>query len=125
MSPSLSLRLSSLLSPDACQIGFNLAWLGVSFALFSSPNTNAVKSAVDRRAYGVAAGTLATMGTLGQIFSLGIAMLLFSVFIGDAAIGPTNALRFLTAARVACGIFSALCLVGVFASCARGNVPNR
>ncbi|MCX6096298.1 MAG: MFS transporter [Candidatus Bipolaricaulota bacterium] len=123
----VGLALFAFLSAESplVLVVLNLAWLGVSFALFSSPNTNAVMSAVDRRAYGVAAGTLATMRTLGQMFSLGIAMLLFSVFIGDAAIGPANALRFLTAARVACGIFSALCLVGVFASCARGNVPNR
>ena len=123
----VGLALFAFLSAESplVLVVLNLAWLGVSFALFSSPNTNAVMSAVDRRAYGVAAGTLATMRTLGQMFSLGIAMLLFSVFVGDAAIGPTNALRFLTAARVACGIFSALCLVGVFASCARGNVPNR
>jgi len=123
----VGLALFAFLSAESplVLVVLNLAWLGVSFALFSSPNTNAVMSAVDRRAYGVAAGTLATMRTLGQMFSLGIAMLLFSVFVGDAAIGPTNALRFLMAARVACGIFSALCLVGVFASCARGNVPNR
>ena len=123
----VGLALFAFLSAESplVLVVLNLAWLGVSFALFSSPNTNAVMSAVDRRAYGVAAGTLATMRTLGQMFSLGIAMLLFSVFIGDAAIGPANALRFLMAARAACGIFSALCLVGVFASRARGNVPNR
>ena len=94
---------------------------GLAFALFSSPNTNAVMSAVDRRFYGVAAGTLATMRSTGQMFSLGVALLMFSRFIGHAKITPDNAERFLASARWSFAIFAALCLLGVFASLARGR----
>jgi len=39
----------------------SLAVLGLGFAFFSSPNTNAVMCSVDRKFYGVASGTLGTM----------------------------------------------------------------
>ncbi len=103
----------------------NLAWLGLSFALFSSPNTNAIMSAVDRRFYGVAAGTVATMRTIGQMTSMGLAMLLLSVFIGNVTITPANAGRFLLTTRVAFGLFAALCVPGVLASLARGNLARQ
>jgi len=101
-----------------------LAWLGVSFALFSSPNTNAIMSAVDRRFYGVASGTLATMRTVGQMTSMGVAMLLMSLYIGNVAISPANAGRFLLMTRVAFGFFAGLCVLGVFASLARGDLSR-
>jgi len=94
---------------------------GLAFALFSSPNTNAVMSAVERRSYGVAAGTLATMRSTGQMFSVGIATLMFSLFIGHAKISAGNAARFLVSARYCFAIFAGLCLLGVFASLARGR----
>jgi len=102
----------------------NLAWLGLAFALFSSPNTNAIMSAVDHRFYGVASGTLATMRTVGQMTSMGVAMLLMSLYIGNAAITPANAGRFLLTARVGFGLFAGLCVSGVLASLARGDLAR-
>jgi EmrB/QacA subfamily drug resistance transporter len=96
---------------------------GFAFALFSSPNTNAVMSAVDRRYYGVASGTLATMRATGQMFSVGIATLMLSLFIGNSRITPENATRFLASAKYSFMIFAALCFIGVFASLARGSKP--
>ncbi len=101
-----------------------LAWLGLAFALFSSPNTNAVMSSVDARFYGAVSGTLSTMRALGQIASMGIAMLLLSVFVGDAAITPDTASRFLSAARVGFSLFAGLCGLGIVASLARGNLKR-
>ena len=53
--------------------------LGFGFALFSSPNTNAVMSSIDRRFYGVGSATLGTMRLTGQMLSMGIAMVIFSL----------------------------------------------
>lgn len=100
----------------------SLVLLGLGFALFASPNTNAVMSAVDRDRYGVAAGTLATMRLTGQMLSLGVAMLLFALFLGRAPITEGNAGLFLDSVRVAFGLFAALCLLGVFASLSRGKI---
>ena len=93
--------------------------LGVGFALFSSPNSNAVMSSVERRYYGVASGTLGTMRTTGQMFSMGIAMLLFALFMGQAEITPQLHAQFLKSAGTGFLVFAILCLGGVFASLAR------
>ena len=121
---TLGLALLTQLGPETplALLVVTLAWLGLSFALFSSPNTNAVMSAVDTRFYGAASGTLATMRALGQIASMGIAMLLLSLYVGDAAITAENAPLFLSSARVGFALFAGLCALGVLASFARGNL---
>jgi len=100
----------------------NLMLLGFGFALFSSPNTNAVMSSVEPRFYGVASATVATMRMVGQMFSMGIAMLMFALYIGDVQITPDRCPPFLTAVRATFIIFSALSVIGVFGSLARGNL---
>lgn len=105
-------------------IVFNLIILGFGFALFSSPNTNAIMSSVDKKYYGVASGTLATMRMIGQMFSMGIAMLLFSIIMGRVKISPEYYGVFLKSIKVAFSIFAILCFFGIFASLARGKVRN-
>jgi EmrB/QacA subfamily drug resistance transporter len=98
-----------------------LGFLGFGFALFSSPNTNAVMGSVERTVYGVAAGTLATMRMTGQTVSLGITMLVFAMFIGRVQMLPSYYPQLLHSVHVAFGIFSVLCVAGVFSSLARGR----
>jgi EmrB/QacA subfamily drug resistance transporter len=102
----------------------SLILLGCGFGLFSSPNTNAVMSSVERRSYGVASAIVGTMRLTGQTLSLGIATLIFAVYIGKAQITPENYPLFLVSARTAFIIFAALCVGGVFASLARGRARN-
>ncbi len=45
----------------------NLILIGFGLAFFSSPNTNAVMSSVDKRFYGVVSGTLGTKSYLNTI----------------------------------------------------------
>lgn len=99
-----------------------LILLGLGFALFSSPNTNAVMSAVEKRYYGVASGTLGTMRLTGQMFSMGITMLVFALYIGKVQITPAYYAPFLAAVKSAFLIFAVLCAGGIFASLARGKV---
>jgi len=96
--------------------------LGFGFALFSSPNTNAVMSSIDKRFYGVGSATLGTMRLTGQMLSMGIAMVLFAIHIKSARITPENYPLFLASMKTAFTIFSALCFGGIFASLARGKV---
>jgi len=98
-----------------------LAVLGFGFALFSSPNTNAIMSAVDRQSYGVASATLASMRLVGQMLSMGIALLVFTLFLGRAQVTPETHPQFLAATRTAFAVFAVLCFAGVFASLARGK----
>jgi len=100
----------------------NLVFIGLGFALFSSPNTNAIMSSVDKKHYGVASGSVGTMRMVGQMFSMGIALLLFSIFLGKNEILPENYPSFLSAMHVAFIIFTILCFSGIFASLARGKL---
>ena len=101
-----------------------LAWLGLGFALFSSPNTNAIMTAIPRRYYGIASGAVATMRLLGQMLSMAVATVAFALVIGRTAISPANADRFLTSARACFVIFTVLCAVGVGFSLFRGRLRD-
>lgn len=103
-------------------IVFSLLVLGLGFALFSSPNTNAIMTSVKRRFYGVAAGTVGTMRMVGQMFSMGVALLVLAIYVGQTRIGSGNAGSFLDALRVAFIFYSCFCFLGIFASMARGRL---
>jgi hypothetical protein len=100
--------------------------LGLGFALFSSPNTNAVMSSVEKKSYGIASSILGTMRLTGQMFSMGIAMLVFSLIMGKVKIEPSVYPDFLRSMHVIFTVFALLCIAGVFASLSRGLVrkPN-
>lgn len=99
-----------------------LILLGFGFALFSSPNANAIMSSVDRRFYGVASGTLGTTRLTGQMLSMGIVMLILALHVGGGRMTPEALPRFLKSARASFTIFAALCCGGILASLARGKV---
>jgi MFS family permease len=120
-----ALGLLSLVGPEPAlpRILAGLLLLGVGFALFSSPNTNAILSAVGRESYGVAAGILGTMRVTGQMLSMGFALLLVSVHLGGARISPAMHGALLEVVRTGFAVLAGLCLLGTFASAARGRVP--
>ncbi|MBN1155378.1 MFS transporter [candidate division KSB1 bacterium] len=95
--------------------------MGTGFGIFSSPNTSAVMGSVSKKYYGVASGTIGTMRTIGQMFSMGIATLVFSVLIGRVEITPEHYSNFLKSLRINFIIFAILCFIGIFASLARGK----
>jgi EmrB/QacA subfamily drug resistance transporter len=98
--------------------------LGFGFALFSSPNMNAIMSSVEKRYYGVASGSVATMRLLGQMLSLGIVTLMFALLIGQAQITPELHPVFLISVRYALFTFFGLCLGGIYFSFSRGQLRN-
>ena len=109
-------------------VGFivgSLMLLGFGFALFSSPNTNAVMSSVEKRSYGVASGILGTMRQTGMMFSMALVMILFSMIMGRVQIAPENYSSFLKCIKITFGISAFFCSGGVFASLARGSLPSR
>ena len=102
----------------------SLVLLGFGFALFSSPNTNAIMSSVEKRYYGIASSSVATMRLTGQMLSMGISTLVFALFIGTAMITPELFPQLLYSVRTAFIFFSIICFVGVFASLARGKMRD-
>jgi len=121
---TIGLILLTTISTDS-STGFiigGLVLLGFGFALFSSPNTNAIMSSVEKRYYGIASGSVGTMRLLGQMFSMGIVTLIFTINIGKVQITPEYFPAFMTSSRAAFIIFSLLCAAGIIASLARGRM---
>ena len=116
----------SFLSADtslAFLIG-TLVLLGLGFAFFSSPNTNAIMSSVTKPYYGVASGTLGTMRLVGQMLSIGIALVIITLFIGPVMITPDVAPHILMSIRVSFTFFAVLCCIGIFFSLVRGSLRD-
>ena len=100
----------------------NLALLGTGFALFSSPNSNAVMGSVEKRFYGVASSTLGTMRLTGQAVSMAIVTLVIAFYVGNVILSPAYSAHLIKSTRTAFIVFTVLCFIGIFASLARGNV---
>lgn len=96
--------------------------LGFGFGLFSSPNTNAIMSSVNRRLYGVASAMVSTMRVLGQTLSMGISAVVFTSIIGRTQIQPENYPLLITSIKLIFTIFTILCIVGIFTSLNRGKL---
>ncbi len=92
-----------------------LAIYGTGIGLFVSPNTNIIMGSVEKRALGVASGTLGTMRTSGMMLSMGITMILFSLYIGQEEITPVYYPQFLASVRVGYIIFTTLGFGGLIA----------
>jgi len=100
-------------------ITVGLVILGIGFGLFSSPNTNAIMGSVERRFYGVASAMVSTMRLLGQTFSMGLALIVFAIFIGNVQISPEEYPAILTSIHTVFLICTILCVVGIFAALIR------
>ncbi|MCJ7737839.1 MAG: MFS transporter [Anaerolineae bacterium] len=96
--------------------------LGLGYAMFSSPNMNAIMGSVESAHYGIASAMVGTMRLIGQMLSMGVAALILAVVVGPVQITPERYADFVTAMRVAFAVFAAFCVGGVFASLARGSI---
>jgi EmrB/QacA subfamily drug resistance transporter len=110
-------------------IALRLMVLGIGYAFFSSPNTNATMSAVDRRQYGIAAAILSTMRFTGQAISLAVCTSVLSANLGGIVMsghsGPqVPADAFMKGMRSALTILAGICAAGVFTSLVRGRIRS-
>jgi EmrB/QacA subfamily drug resistance transporter len=122
----VGLSLFALLTPGTSLevILISLVFMGLGFAFFSSPNTNAIMSSVDKCDFGVASGMVSTMRLIGQLMSLGIAMLIFTVIMGHVEIAPGQIDMLMISIKLAFGVFAGLCVLGTIFSLARGNLER-
>jgi MFS family permease len=93
-----------------------LAFIGLGFGIFSSPNTNVIMSSVERKEYGLASATTGTMRLVGQAFSMGVAMMAMSLMIGKAPLSPEVGFPLIKSIRIVFVISSLLCLFGIYSS---------
>ncbi|MBK5194904.1 MAG: MFS transporter [Proteiniphilum sp.] len=102
-----------------------LVWVGIGFALFSSPNMNTIMSSVDRSSYGQASGLAASMRVFGQIISMSVVTLLFSVHFSDLSMDAVPVPQFLRAMRQGFFIFFLIGIPGIYFSFNRGDVREK
>jgi EmrB/QacA subfamily drug resistance transporter len=123
---ALSLFMLMFITRDTglLYIVVSLIILGLGLAFFSSPNTTAIMGSVDRKFYGVASGMVGTMRLTGQMFSMGVAVIILAVLIGQSAIIPEVFPEFLSGMKLAFLIFGILCVSGIFFSLVRGKVAG-
>lgn len=95
-----------------------LAVLGFGFALFSSPNTNAVMSSVEANSYGFASAFLAFNRLFGQFISLALSATLISLF-NRQNVSPVPQHSLLIACKIIFIIFAILSCCGVYLSSQR------
>lgn len=102
-------------------IALMLTVMGIGFGLFSSPNSNAIMSSVEKKYLGIASGIVGTMRMIGQMMSMGIAMMLIALYIGKQKIDTLTFPGLFSAMRTGFIIFSVLSVFGIFASLARNS----
>jgi MFS family permease len=98
-----------------------LLFLGLGSGLFSPPNTKVIMGSVKSRHISQASATVGTMRLTGQAFSMGIAMMSVSIFVGDSPITAEKFDSFMHSLRFTFAICAALCIAGVYASSANAK----
>ncbi len=123
---AVGLFLLSFLSAESSvlHVVLVLFLMGSGYSFFASPNTNAIMRSVEKKHYGLASGTLATMRSLGMVFSMCVTSIVFSLFIGERKIGTETILEFNRSVRVSFLVFTAFCAVGIYFSAVRGNLDR-
>ena len=102
-----------------------LIWVGLGFALFSSPNMNTIMSSVERKQYGQASGLASSMRVFGQIISMSIITLLISINFGSQSVEAVPDALFLKALKWGFMIFAIIGVPGIFFSFFRGDVKKK
>lgn len=96
-----------------------LLTVGVGFALFSSPNVNAVMACVEPSDYGVASSILATMRSIGHSFSMAVVTLIVADRIGNIPLTSADTSLITEAMRISFVVFTLLCFLGIYFSLRR------
>lgn len=105
-------------------IVFLLFWVGLGFALFSSPNMNTIMSSVEKSQLGLASGTAATMRVVGQIISMTIATIFFAVLFQKQSVEIVSNQIFLKALKLGFISSAIIALSGIYFSFSRGKLTR-
>lgn len=118
---AVGLVLFALLGVES-SLGFVVAALiisGFGYAIFSSPNTNAILSLVKKEEYAIANSILSTMRTFGQSLSMAVVTIIVGMTLGNVALEhstPENLVKTMHIMFVICIV---MCVAGVFLSLQR------
>ena len=117
------LAMSFLITPSTSMVAVlvMLGLLGVGFAAFSSPNTNAIMGSVERKYYSMASATTGTVRLTGQAFSMGITTMVIAIVLKKQMISPAVSVQLMQVIHITFLIFTFICAIGVYASMSRGT----
>ena len=120
---ALGLAAFSGLTPESSLLAIsgNLLFIGIGFAFFSSPNSNAIMGAVEAKNYGVAAAILSVMRLSGQAVSMALVTVLLAVYTVDA-LSPDYLSSLMRAFHEIFLVLAVSCSCGVVISLARGKL---
>lgn len=101
-----------------------LVLLGTGYALFVSPNTNAIMSSVKSHQYGLASGITSVMRVLGQLSSMTAVTVIIAILLGKVHITPEVTDHLLKTIRCCLVFFVVCCGTGIYFSFSRGNIEK-
>ena len=120
---SITMLIGDGTTPLFVLIGLGITGIGI--AGYSAPNTHAAMASVEKRQLGVTAGILQTARLCGQMISLGIPIMLFSLLIGSQAnLTETDPALLLKALYIAFTGFALLNLIAAGISWMRPATPH-
>lgn len=124
---SLGLALFCFLSESTSYvyIAGALFILGLGFGIFSAPNQNIIMSSVDAKSYGQAAAATGTMRLIGQSFSMGVAMMAISIYIGSAQMTAEAHEQLTASLKMTFAVSAFFCIIGVYLSSIRNGRKKR
>ncbi|WP_084145909.1 MFS transporter [Anaerovorax odorimutans] len=99
----------------------NLIVMGVGFAFFSSPNTNAVMACVEKENYGVASSILATMRSIGHTSSMAVVTFIVALKMDAIPLAKATPEMLISTMHISFIVFTCVCTVGIFISLKRKN----
>ncbi len=121
---AMGLFLLALLNASSATalIALALVVTGVGFAIFSSPNVNAIMGSVEKKHLGAASAAVATTRLSGQMISMVLVTLSMALNLGSAQIQPSSYPDLERAISFCFYLAALLCLVGLVLSAVRGKL---
>ena len=98
--------------------------VAAGWAFFIATNLNNAIGSVDRKYYGTASGTIATVRQIGMMFSIAVSMFIFSLFMGRVQVTPEYLALFLKSVKTAFWVLTVLCSTGLLTLVFRGKIKN-
>jgi EmrB/QacA subfamily drug resistance transporter len=109
----------------ATYISGSLLLIGIGFGLFSTPNNNAIMSAVHTRELGVASASMNLARTIGNLLGMSLVNFLVHIYLGDAHFTEQQFPALLKTVTISLHV-SLLCVVlACFLSAFRGKIESR
>lgn len=113
----------SFLTQDSStvQIVMSLMLVGLGFAFFSSPNTNAIMACVKPKDLGMASSVLTTMRSIGSTSSMAGITLIISCRLGNIPLEKAAPAEIVSTMRFSFLLFAGICLGGMYLSSKRSS----